>query len=293
MPNLFGALRNRLSRRTHPAARPEAPRTVRRARTSKDAVVQLPDPELLAKHVGQASYYRVKGDLFVDGVSATDVLQGRIGDCYLAAAITAVAAQAPKAIEEAFASHGNGTYTVRLFEKVDGRLRPVRVEVDADLAFYAGERCYGRNSDDRELWASLLEKAFAQWKGGYERIGNGGDSGSVMEAITGRPKEKQAIHPGINTDFLYYRLKKALAAGRCATAATHFGSEYAEQCLSAGLIATHVYAIVGVFEEDGVKKISLRNPWGRRLSTSDPSDGGIFSIDLAAFAKHFATTNVV
>ena len=49
-----------------------------------------------------------------------------LGDCFLLASLSAIAAVDPKAIEDAITDHGDGTYSVRFFEKqLRGAATPV------------------------------------------------------------------------------------------------------------------------------------------------------------------------
>jgi Calpain family cysteine protease len=245
----------------------------------------LPDPAVLANDASVVTWDWAKGDLFVDGVTADDVIQGPIGNCWMVAAFAAVAGQNPEAIEKAIRDNGDGSLTVTFFEKnAGGAPTKVQLEIDGQLPVSNGRLRYGENRDRSELWVGILEKAFAQWKGGYEAIGNGGMPGDVMFALTGRkPDYFPTELPG--TDVLG-KLQSAVAQGLCATAATLEG-DHPDLYNGTGIHASHAYSIHGVEEVDGQKFVALRNPWGSGEPAGNGPDDGVFKIDAATFGKLF------
>ena len=76
---------------------------------------ELADPAVLNKHTGSVSYSWVPGNLFVDGVKETDVIQGQIANCYMVSSFAAIAHTHPDAIQNAIKDNGDGTFTVRFF----------------------------------------------------------------------------------------------------------------------------------------------------------------------------------
>lgn len=57
--------------------------------------------------------------LFSGSVSPQDIKQGAIGDCYVIASLATIAAKNPEAIHQMIKDNGDGTVTVRLFDKPD------------------------------------------------------------------------------------------------------------------------------------------------------------------------------
>ncbi len=244
----------------------------------------LPDPALLNEHSGHV-YDWVDGALFIDGPHRDDPLQGQIGDCFMLAAMSAIASQSPHAIQDAIRDNGDGTYTVRLYEgPYDSEPKPVEITIDGQLPGKSG-RLYGHGSDSQELWVGLIEKAYAQWKGGYEAIGNGGSAGEAMSAVLGRP-DRFILNGSSPADSLHYDLWLALAGGQCAVAAT-FGEDQASLYTGTGLYASHAYTVHEVSEENGEKFVHLRNPWGQSEPSGDGVDDGVFRISLSEFARLF------
>ena len=67
---------------------------------------------------------------------------------------------------------------MRFFDGVGegGRPKPVMITVDDDVAMGGSGAQYASARDSKELWPGLLEKAYAKWKGGSEKVGNGGSA---------------------------------------------------------------------------------------------------------------------
>ena len=254
------------------------------AGTRKD----LADPAVMKDDTG-LKYEWVKGQLFVGGVSKDDVVQGMIGNCYMVAAFASVAAQSPKAIQEAIKDNGDGTYTVRFFQPSygTGAPTPVNVTVDGQLPTRWGGLNYGKGKDRAELWVPLLEKAYAQWKGGYENIGHGGAAGEVMGALTGRRSSYTWLSTSANEQSIFNQLKGSLAAGKSAAAGTH-GEESKPMYTGSGMYADHAYSITGTSEENGVRYVHLRNPWGEVEPSGNGPDDGNFRLPMKDFLKFYS-----
>ncbi|MGA9525906.1 MAG: C2 family cysteine protease [Myxococcaceae bacterium] len=245
----------------------------------------LPDPALLNSHSGHA-YEWVDGALFIEGPHRDDVIQGQIGDCYLVASLSAIASQSPEALEKAIRDNGDGTYTVRFYEgPYHSEPKQVEITIDGQLPGRSG-RLYGHGSNAQELWVGLIEKAYAQWKGDYEAIGNGGSPGDVMSAVLGRP-ESFTWNSGLPDDVRYGELKTALAAGQSIVAAT-FGEDQSALYTGTGLYASHGYSVHGVSEENGEKFVQLRNPWGQSEPSGDGVDDGSFRMSLKEFTRLYS-----
>ena len=254
---------------------------------------QIDDPTLLTKHTTDTTWKPVDGGkLFVDGVNFDDVVQGSIGDCYLVGALAAVAKSNPKAIEDAIKQNADGTYTVRFFEKSYGGVpKQVSITVDGDLPQSSmGSSRYAKSRDSKELWVGLIEKAYAQWKGGYEAIGNGGYAADVATALTGKASSwSSAKYTDANT--IWSNIQRGASANKPMTAPTH-GKDSGVDYNGTGVYAWHVYTVLGASEEAGVKYVQLRNPWGRSEHGSDGKDDGIFKMKVDDFMRLYQGVDV-
>ncbi|MBI5493722.1 MAG: hypothetical protein HY904_01775 [Deltaproteobacteria bacterium] len=247
--------------------------------------------ELNADGTPRFALKRFTGPLFKDGVDASDVKQGQIGDCYFPSAMAAIAKAQPDAIQKAITDNGDGTYTVT-FKEVDyrGNVKNKEVTVDGDLYVRSwGGPLYGSAGGDTspekmELWFPLIEKAYAAYKGSFNSIGNGGSSSDVFQTILGKPRYD------VNTqwesaDKVWSTIKKSVDAKLPVSAGTH-GEDQSALYTNTGVYADHSYSVLGYKEENGTKFVQMRNPWGE--SEPWPGDGkndGIFFIKLDDFMK--------
>jgi hypothetical protein len=106
------------------------------------------------------SYANIAGELYNDGVSASDVNQGQAGTCFYLAALGAIANADPSWITEDFIrDNKDGTYGFRFFN-VNGE--KFYVTVDTNIAVDKNGNPTLANPIGNELWVSLAEKAYAQ-----------------------------------------------------------------------------------------------------------------------------------
>jgi hypothetical protein len=233
------------------------------------------------------------GDLFVDGASGRDPKQGQLGNCYVPAALAAIAHASPSAIEELITPNGDGTFTVRFFDAQT--LTPHEVVVDRDLYGSYGAPLYGGATavDARgnpETWFSLVEKAYATWKGGYDVVAAGGSVGQLQTEVLGRPNVEHWLS-GASADDVFAKLQAGEAQHRAMAAGT-YGTGDAARYTNSGLYAHHAYSVLGVKEEHGQRLVTLRNPWASGEPRGDGLDDGVFDLPLGDFLQLFQVLNV-
>jgi hypothetical protein len=224
------------------------------------------------------------GRLYQDGVGPADVVQGQAGDCYLLAVLNSMGRNHRDLLKSAIQPLGDGTYNVRFFQPdAQGAMQPVNVRVDGQVAFIGSQVQYAKSPTQTEIWVSVLEKAYARWKGGYEAIGHGGSPGQVMTDLTGRPS---AFHwtaqQGDAPDAEYGRMKAARDAGQMVNVATPDSDT-----LPAGMVRNHAYAVIGYEEVDGVRQLVVRNPWGNTEPGTDGRNDGLFRVPADQVAQYF------
>ncbi|MDT3446658.1 C2 family cysteine protease [Pseudofrankia sp. BMG5.37] len=204
-----------------------------------------------------------------DGVSTSDVGQGGLGDCYLAAVLIGLARQRPDLLVEGIRENPNGTLTVTFYR--DGRPFPVTVTralpglPTGDAAGGAGGGGAGGArpvptmaafdlAGRPELWAAVYEKAYARLYGGYDAI-NGGDPGAAATDLTGHPH--RAVPPG---SISVAGVASRLAAGDVITVSTRPGvADEPAAGSAAGLVGQHAYTVLAADVAGG--RLLLRNPW--------------------------------
>jgi hypothetical protein len=157
-------------------------------------------------------------------IRAGDVQQGQLGDCWLLAAMAAVANTNPIAIRDAIQANGDGTYTVRLFLAQNGQLVPKGIRVAPAFPEYRTTLYQRLTWDTRfayaqpgdvsdEAWVMLIEKAAAAalHNGDYTKLDNG-NGFDGLQMLTGRPVT--ALEPRrLTPDALAARLTSLERAG--------------------------------------------------------------------------------
>ncbi|MBM4343949.1 MAG: hypothetical protein FJ100_11325 [Deltaproteobacteria bacterium] len=289
--------------------KPEAkkpPRDIVDPGVVKDQTTKADDPYAYKKNERGAQLYGP------DGIKAGDVRQGAIADCYLAAAMGSVAGAKPDAIRQSIKDNKDGTYTVRFFELDWQGQKTTHLEtVDADLAHNGDAPAYARSTEVvdgkqwMELWPSIIEKAYAAWKGSYDAIGHGGVAGDVMTALTGETSRQQSTQGVGDNDPLWTKMKAASDQKKPMTAGSGDKDDPKYKDPKAGVYGWHAYTVLGVEEvKDGDKtkrQVVLRNPWGKRRRDSDAAAvgdtenstaGGVFKLDWAEFRNLYDNVTI-
>jgi hypothetical protein len=240
-----------------------------------------------------ATYTAIAGTPFVRGpsdatdIDPNDVRQGNLGDCYLLASMAAIARQNPDAIRRLIRDNGDGTYTVTLYRN-SRPLRfwrpeyiPVEVEVTPEFPAVDGRPVFAQPDDGsgshQELWTLLVEKAYAQQRGGYGDL-EGGWGHVAMSSLTGVESEWHAPS-SISLSDLANHLDQghAVTASSLADLSVDVGGQQVWDIPDASdvhplfqsdvLYENHEYYVTGVNQETGT--VSIRNPWGRHLPEID------------------------
>ncbi len=148
------------------------------------------------------SYANVAGELYKNGVSASDVTQGNAGTCFYLATLGAIANTNPSLITNDFI-HDNkdGTYGFRFFN-VNGE--KIYVTVDTNIAVDEDGNPSLANPIGNELWVSLAEKAYAQLNSQGNVLLRGGDTAGLnsYQAVEGGNAEALKQITGLN--YSYY-----------------------------------------------------------------------------------------
>jgi Calpain family cysteine protease len=203
------------------------------------------------------AYGLAEGVLFKDGVKETDIKQGIAIDCYLLAAVGAVAQRSPQNIQQMFIDNGDNTYTVRFINNGVADY----VTVDRYMPSTAGGNFVYCNmgtklaNPENELWVALLEKAYAQinesgWIGqdgtnSYDGIASGYVEVSMTQ-ITGRAAGQQRLN---QSTFI-----GAVQAGEMVTINTP------QVVQSVDIVKDHAYVITS-YNAD-TQQFTLFSTWG-------------------------------
>lgn len=114
-------------------------------------------------NTGSVRYTATSGTVFgVAGPQMSEINQGLIGDCYLCAALSELAAYNPGVLQSMIVSNGNDTYGVRFYVNGSAQYVTVNNQLPNGGTFFQT----GPN-----LWGALVEKAYAQLQAGGDEIG--------------------------------------------------------------------------------------------------------------------------
>jgi hypothetical protein len=211
-----------------------------------------------------------KYQVFVEGCSADDIIQGSIGDCYFLSAIGALC-KFPKLINRLFYTKEKTKeheYGIYIF--INGLWELVLID---DYFPYSGsyfkQFAFG-SSRGNELWLSLLEKAWAKINGCYAKIGCGGTPNEVFDVLTEAYSEYYVVSVN-NKDTLWKKMLDSKKKGYVMTAGTS-ADVHNLPIEEKGLAPGHAYTVIDLVEINGEKVMRLRNPWGNGEYTGDWSD---------------------
>ena len=212
--------------------------------------------------------------VFEDGISPDDIIQGSIGDCYFLSAVGSLC-KFSHYIDRLFLTKERTKehlYGVFIFLNATWKL----VIID-DFLPYTGKKFKKfafSSSGGKELWVALLEKAWAKINGNYAKIGCGGSPTEIFDVLTEAYTEQVQINPYYK-DYIWETMINSEKNGYIMTAGT--SSDIVNLNLDeVGLSPGHAYTVLGVMEIDtgkGVEKVvRLRNPYGNGEFNGDWSD---------------------
>lgn len=174
-----------------------------------------------------------------DGITPTDIYQGRLGDCYLLSSFSALA-EYPEIIQRILISdqsNEKGLYTVAL--NINGVWRAFHLD---DYFPTNARKISFCHSETAEIWAMLLEKAYASAYGGYWNIGTGGFAEDAMKDLTGAPTEFGQINAESNIIELWDKFDFCDKKQYCMVV----GSKgQGESKTESGIIEGHAYTLIG------------------------------------------------
>ncbi|KAL7273069.1 hypothetical protein RUND412_004093 [Rhizina undulata] len=235
---------------------------------------------------------------YINGATAGDVEQGKIGDCWFLAAL-AIITNVEGLIERVcvardeetgvygfvFYRDGEWTSTIvddqlflkhREFGTEDYHFEHVRLEIEIfrnieaeyRKAMVQGSRAlyFSACHDQNETWLPLLEKAYAKAHGDYGVL-YGGYAGEAVEDLTGGVTSELSTRDILdkkkmwNEEVLKVNKKFLFAAVNDITAERF------------GIQKHHSYSVLRAVEAKGQKLVLLKNPWGTGEWTGAWSDG--------------------
>ena len=208
------------------------------------------------------TYKYVSGSLFQNGLSADDIYQGAVGDCYYLVTLASIAREKPEYIQNMFTDNGDNTFTVRFYN--NGVADYVTVDrylpTSGGYAAYAGWGGGSVSSNSNELWVALAEKAYAQLaESGWSRTYSDTQNNSYAAIETGWMDTVIRQVTGLGTssfeavNMTQTQLINLVNSNQVLTAAFVYGGDY-------GVVNGHAYTITSYNATNGT--FHLQNPWG-------------------------------
>ena len=212
--------------------------------------------------------------VFEEGISPDDILQGSIGDCYFLSAVGSLCKFSHYIDKLFFTKEKTKEHLYGVFIYLNGSWKLVLID---DFLPYTGQRFKKfafSSSAGKELWVAFLEKAWAKINGSYAKIGCGGSPTEVFDILTEALNEQVPINPYYR-DYIWETIYDAEKKGYIMTAGTSVDI-FNLNIEGVGLSAGHAYTVLGVMEIDtgkGIEKVvRLRNPYGNGEFNGDWSD---------------------
>jgi hypothetical protein len=263
------------------------------------------------------------GTFFDEGTEFFDPVQGGLADCWLIAAMAAVAWARPYTFAQR--TRATGLNQEDFVDQIsihndDGTATSIEVTERINMMTSSHAYQWARSSETGEIWPAVYEKAFARWRGHNTTDHpdmtalNYGDCVDASLNLTGLSKTYydnsnmtgEQIWQTVRGSSLSYRTFNPMTCWTHGTAPA--GLDYA----AAGVVANHCYTILGWQYVSGTEYVVLRNPWGYHEATLDVlatgpwqaydksfwrsvplNTGGVFAIKADTFKQYWAGFGVV
>jgi len=221
------------------------------------------DPDAFGDNMGDLEDWPDTIDTSPEIIESFYVQQGQVGDCWFLAALGGVARENPEFLSEQMVQNEDGTWTVTFYD--DGE--PVEITVNP-TSYENAVGDYGGNVN----WATIYEKAAAEFFGGDYGDIDGDFPDRALEAITGNDASSIG-------DVGLSEIQDALANGPVAVASEaapgSFQSWFMGGVDDNAIVPGHAYIVNDVAmhvnpatgEEELM--IQLVNPWGPGLTGED------------------------
>ena len=157
--------------------------------------------------------------VFEEGISPDDIIQGSIGDCYFLSAIGSLCKFSRYIDKLFFTKEKTKEHLYGVFIYLNGSWKLVLID---DYLPYTGKRFKKfafSASGGKELWVAFLEKAWAKINGSYAKIGCGGSPTEVFDILTEALSEQVSINPYYK-DYIWETMYDSEKKGYIMTAGT-------------------------------------------------------------------------
>jgi hypothetical protein len=237
----------------------------------------LADPQIDGYATGYSNFSG--SPLFVNGPQFSDIRQGANGDCYFLSSLGALAQNEPQDIVQAITPLGDGTYAVRFFRNGQS----VYLRIDADLPVNNGSLCYAHAGSQGQIWAPLMEKAYAFFRDGQNSYASiwGGWMSDVFKDVVNSGTNTVWMSSSTSLTSLASFLTTQLQEGHAVTAGSYSTS-------IGPIIGDHAYMIQSVTTTNQGTFVTVYNPWGVDGVSYDSNPGdGLLTLPIATFRQCF------
>ena len=270
------------------------------------------------------STWRDMGTMLETATDYEQPIQGALGDCWLIAALAAVAWADPYSIvhrnRPTSAAETDSVNGIQFYSKPPGRDAPTKMVDVTDKTLVDCSSLlplYCRCSDPGEIWPLVYEKAFAKWSTQnttdepdittlYE-----GDAGKAMAQINGKnaiyyntaSRTPEQLWGIVRENSLSFKTINPMTAWTYSSGSQYNGSN---------IVANHAYTVLGWAYMNSKEYIVLRNPWGflepSGLNTyqglvtffdnnfwhpiNTIGDDGVFALEAPSFKFYYETLAV-
>jgi Calpain family cysteine protease len=288
-------------------------------------------PEVLQGLNVDGVNWRDPGDFYEEGTEFADPVQGALGDCYLIAALTAIAWARPYAILQRNRATGSDNQSfvdaIDIAETGSGTVSRIEVTERVPCNAPANTLIYGHSSEPTEIWPAVYEKAYGRWRNravnpndtNYPGLNGGDGLYACCELVPGLTLNR-LLNAGATPDTVWRTIVQNTVRRRTVNpmVAHTYASEQEAPATEpinfaqSGIYANHVYAILGWNVDPATQQryVVLRNPHGSNPPVPNEQTGswqafdttfwrtvpfqsnGVFSMPLEAFRQHFYSTDV-
>ena len=216
-------------------------------------------------------------EIFEEGPTIEDIVQGDINDCYFLSAIGSLCSDS-NFFEKIFHIKNKSeehVYGIYLFLNAKWKLVLVDDYFPYEIVNLDEKQlCFG-SSVQKELWVSLLEKAWAKVNGSYARIGCRGFMNETFDVLTEAYTEEIHMKEYINKkknrkEELWKMLTNYFDKEYVITAGTMKVIEDEEEI---GLVSGHAYTLIQKYLVKTLvgkeRLVKLKNPYGNKVFSGD------------------------
>lgn len=201
--------------------------------------------------------------VFVDDPHPNDISQGSLGNCYFLSSLSCMAEKSNgERIKKMFITDNvneHGLYALTMYKS------GVELEIVLDdyIACKWSRPCF-TTAKGNELWVALAEKAWAKIHGSFHRT-KSGYAHETMRDLTGAPAKSYKVskHEDMWDKLVNADKRDYMIAASCGNRDENLEKSAAREL---GLVTAHSYSLIRVAEvqkdDETVKLVQLRNPWG-------------------------------